>query len=144
MNVRKQHEQLYRRYKFDVSEIFAQSQPHGHEGKKGSQQFMQFFVTITSNFSFIIQTQQYSPLSKGYTKTADGKIVLRQVASVRTAARFKFSKLPKIIIPQLWLPFIRRGELEFVYMDKDIRVTKNKRGGMFVHFRPDFLAERLA
>jgi hypothetical protein len=26
-----------------------------------------------------------------------------------------------------------------VYLDKDLRITKGNRGGIFIHFRPEFL-----
>jgi hypothetical protein len=70
----------------------------------------------------------------------DGKIVLRRIACDIIAATFKFWWLPKISLP------LRRkgGYLDFIYMDKDIRVTKGNRGGLFVHFRPEFLEEQLS
>jgi len=82
---------------------------------------------------------KYSPLSQGYSKTADGKIVLRRIGCDIVDASFKFWKLPKVKLP------LRKkgGYLDFIYMDKDIRVTRGNRGGLFVHFRPEFLEEQL-
>ena len=83
--------------------------------------------------------EKYSPLSQGYSKTADGKIVLRRIGCDIVDASFKFWKLPKVKLP------LRKkgGYLDFIYMDKDIRVTRGNRGGLFVHFRPEFLEEQL-
>jgi hypothetical protein len=83
---------------------------------------------------------QYSPLSQAYSKTTDGKIVLRRIGCDIVGASFKFWKLPKLPLP------LRKkgGYLDFIYMDKDIRVTRGNRGGLFVHFRPAFLKEQLS
>jgi hypothetical protein len=50
-------------------------------------------------------------------------------------AYFKWWKLPGFPIP---VPK-RKGYLDVVYLDKDIRVTKGNRGGLFVHMRPAYL-----
>lgn len=78
---------------------------------------------------------QYSPVAKNFDKTSDGKIVLRRIACDITEATFKYRKFPK-----LKLPFLKKrgGYLDFLYMDDDIRVTKGNRGGIFVHFRPEY------
>lgn len=83
---------------------------------------------------------KYDPITEGYSKTVDGKIVLRRIACDIVKATFKFWKLPT-----LSLPFLRKkgGYLEFVYLDEDIRVTRGNRGGLFVHFRPEFLASKI-
>jgi hypothetical protein len=83
---------------------------------------------------------KYSPTSKAYSKTSDGKIVLRRLDCDIVKATFKWWKLPTIS-----LGFLKKkgGYLDFVYMDKDIRVTRGSRGGLFVHFRPDFLKAQL-
>ena len=83
---------------------------------------------------------KYEPQTTAYSKTTDGKIVLRRIGCDIIRAGFKVWKLPRI-----GLPFLRRkgGYLEFVYMDKDIRVTKGNRGGLFVHFRPEFLQQQM-
>jgi hypothetical protein len=79
-------------------------------------------------------------MSEGYSKTADGKIALRRIGCDIVGASWKFWRLPKIPLPLR----IKGGYLDFIYMDKDIRVTRGNRGGLFVHFRPDFLEEQLA
>ena len=83
---------------------------------------------------------QYTPLSKPYSKSSDGKIVLRRIGCDITNAYFKFWKLPGLALP------LKRkgGYLEFIYMDQDIRITRGNRGGLFVHFRPEFLEQQLA
>ena len=83
---------------------------------------------------------QYDPVTAGFSKTSSGKIVLRRISCDIVSAKFKFW-----FLPSLSLPFLRRkgGYLDFIYMDKDIRITKGNRGGLFVHFRPDFLNQQL-
>jgi hypothetical protein len=72
--------------------------------------------------------------------SANGKIVLRRIMCDIIDASIKFWKLPTIKIP------LRKkgGYLDFLYMDEHIRVTRGNRGGLFVHFRPEFLEEKLA
>jgi hypothetical protein len=87
-----------------------------------------------------LSTLQYDPLSTNYSKTASGKIVLRRIGCDIIEAYFKFWRLPG-----LPLPLKRKGGyLEFIYMDKDIRITRGNRGGLFVHFRPEYLEMQLA
>jgi hypothetical protein len=83
---------------------------------------------------------QYYPESTAYSKTSDGKIVLRRIGCDIIGAGFKVWRFPRLPLP------LRKkgGYLDFVYMDKDIRVTKGNFGGLFVHFRPEFLEEQLA
>ena len=54
-------------------------------------------------------------------------------------AFFKWWKLPGIPFP---LPK-NKGFLEVIYLDDDVRVTKGNRGGLFVHFRPEYLQKVL-
>lgn len=84
---------------------------------------------------------QYSPSSEAYSTTSDGKIVLRRIGCDIIKATFKFWKLPT-----LSLSFLTKkgGYLDFLYLDKDIRITRGNKGGLFVHVRPNFLAEQLA
>lgn len=91
--------------------------------------------------STYLEYEQYSPSTDAYSKTKDGKIVLRRIGCDIEKATFKFWKLPT-----LNLFFLKRkgGFLEFMYMDKDIRITRGNRGGLFVHFRPEFLEAQLA
>jgi len=78
---------------------------------------------------------KYTPVAKGFDKK-DGKIVLRRVAVDIVQATFKYWKLPT-----LSFPFLKRkgGYLDFLYLDNDIRVTRGNKGGLFIHFRPEFL-----
>ena len=84
---------------------------------------------------------KYSPSSEEYSKTSDGKIVLRRIGCDIIKATFKFWKLPTL---SLGILKKKGGHLDFVYLDRDIRITKGNRGGLFVHFRPEFLSEQLA
>ena len=83
--------------------------------------------------------RQYDPTTDAYSKTSDGKIVLRRIGCDIANAYFKFWRLPGLSLPLR----AKGGYLEFIYMDKDIRVTKGNRGGLFVHFRPEFLEAQL-
>lgn len=82
---------------------------------------------------------KYNPIAKGFDKK-DGKIVLRRIACDIESASFKYWKFPT-----LYLPFLKSkgGYLDFLYLDQDIRITKGNRGGLFVHFRPEFLEKVL-
>jgi len=79
-------------------------------------------------------------VSDGFSKSVDGKVVLRRISADIIGASWKFWFFPKIPLP------LRKkgGYLEFVYMDKDIRITRGNRGGLFVHFRPEFLESQLS
>lgn len=84
---------------------------------------------------------KYTPLSQGYSRSPIQKnIVLRRIGCDIIGASWKFWFFPKIPLPLR----VKGGYLEFVYMDKDIRITKGNRGGLFVHFRPDFMQQQLA
>jgi PAP_fibrillin len=108
------------------------------------------FDTKTMTFSgdaailkkgILSSTVQYAPLSQGYSLSPIKKsIVLRRIACDIVGASWKFWFLPRIPLPLT----VKGGYLEFVYMDKDIRITKGNRGGLFVHFRPDFLRQQLS
>jgi hypothetical protein len=65
---------------------------------------------------------------------------LRRIGCDIVKATFKFWKLPTVS-----LSFLKKkgGYLDFVYLDKDIRITRGNKGGLFVHFRSDFLADQL-
>lgn len=83
----------------------------------------------------VATTVRYTPTSDAFSTSADGKIVVRRIVCQIINAFFKWWKLPGIPFP---LPK-KKGFLEVVYLDEDIRVTKGNRGGFFVHFRPGFL-----
>lgn len=83
---------------------------------------------------------EYNPVAENHDTTADGKIVLRRISCDITDVNFKYWKLPKVTLPLKK----KGGYLDFLYLDDDIRVTKGNRGGLFVHFRPDFLERALS
>lgn len=83
---------------------------------------------------------KYDTSTDAFSKTADGKIILRRISCDIVGASFKYKWLPKIPLP------LRRkgGYLHFAYLDHEMRVTRGNRGGVFVHFRPEFLEKALA
>jgi len=84
---------------------------------------------------------KYNPVAENFDKSADGKnIVLRRIACDIIKVSFKFWRFPKVPLP------LKRkgGYLDFLYLDKDIRVTKGNRGSLFVHFRPEYLEKVLS
>mmetsp|Transcript_25028 Transcript_25028/g.28519 ORF Transcript_25028/g.28519 Transcript_25028/m.28519 type:complete len:105 (+) Transcript_25028:597-911(+) len=83
----------------------------------------------------LVANVKYNPVSSNYDTTHDGKIVIRRIACDIDGANFKYGRFPK-----LSLPFLKTkgGYLDFLYMDDDIRITKGNRGGLFVHFRPQY------
>mmetsp|Transcript_20250 Transcript_20250/g.22582 ORF Transcript_20250/g.22582 Transcript_20250/m.22582 type:complete len:192 (+) Transcript_20250:2-577(+) len=82
---------------------------------------------------------KYTPTSDSYSKSSEGKIVVRRILCQIINAFFKWWKLPGIPFP---LPK-NVGYLDIIYLDQDIRVSKGNRGGLFVHFRPDYLQQVL-
>lgn len=82
-------------------------------------------------------TVEYNPSSEGYEIGADGSIVLRRIGCDITKASFQYWKLPKLPLPLKK----KGGYLDVLYLDDDIRITRGNRGGLFVHFRPGFLAK---
>lgn len=82
---------------------------------------------------------KYDTSREGITRSADGEIVLRRITCDIVGASFKYWKLPKIPLPLR----AKGGSLDFLYLDQDMRVTRGNRGGLFVHFRPDFLEKVL-
>jgi len=80
---------------------------------------------------------KYNPVAKNFEKGSDGKIILRRISCDITDVTFKYWKLPTLPIPLK----TNQGYLDFLYLDDDIRVTRGNRGGLFVHFRPAFLAQ---
>lgn len=83
---------------------------------------------------------EYNPVADNFDTTSDGKIVLRRISCDITDVNFKYWKLPKVTLP------LKKsgGYLDFLYLDEDIRVTVGNRGGLFVHFRPEFLDKALS
>jgi hypothetical protein len=69
----------------------------------------------------------------------DGKIVLRRIIVKLVNAFIKIWKLPGLPIP---VPR-KKGYLDVIYLDDDLRVTKGNRGGLFVHMRPSYLEKVL-
>lgn len=78
---------------------------------------------------------EYNPVADNHVRTEDGKIVLRRISCDITDVNFKYWKLPKVTLP------LKKsgGYLDFLYLDEDLRITRGNRGGLFVHFRPEFL-----
>jgi hypothetical protein len=66
------------------------------------------------------------------------KIILRRIAYQIVDVKWKFWKLPRVS-----LPLRRSGYLDFVYLDNDMRITRGNRGGLSVHFRPEYLSQAL-
>jgi hypothetical protein len=83
---------------------------------------------------------KYETSSEAFSLSSNGKIVLRRIVCTIVNAFFKWWKLPGIPFP---LPK-RKGYLDVIYLDDDIRVTKGNRGGLFVHFRPSYLDKVMA
>jgi len=82
-------------------------------------------------------TVEYNPTNEAYEIGADGSIVLRRISCDITSASFKYWKLPKLPLPLKK----KGGYLDVLYLDDDMRITRGNRGGLFVHFRPDFLSK---
>lgn len=85
-------------------------------------------------------TVRYNPSTDAFSKSADGKILLRRITCDIVGCNWKFWKLPKLPLPLR----ATGGYLHFAYLDDEIRVTRGNRGGLFVHFRPTFLEKVLA
>lgn len=95
-----------------------------------------YFCTI---FCYALH-HQYDPSSEAFSLTSDGKIVLRRIVCRIINAYLKWWKLPGLPFPTPK----RQGYLDVIYLDKDIRVTKGNRGGLFVHMRPAYLEKVLS
>jgi len=86
-------------------------------------------------------TVQYNPMAENFEIGPDGKIVLRRISAEISSVSFKYKNLPKVpLLPKI----IRGGHLDFVYLDDDIRITKGNKGGLFVHFRPEFFEKTMS
>jgi len=90
-------------------------------------------------FGKVETSVKYTPTSDSFSKSSNGKIVVRRIVCQIMNAFFKWWKLPGIPFP---LPK-KVGFLDIIYLDNDIRVTKGNRGGLFVHFRPEYLKKVL-
>jgi hypothetical protein len=92
-------------------------------------------VKLFKGLGVLKSTVQYMPVAVNYSKTKENKIVLRRISCDIAGASWKFWKLPT-----LPLPLEKKGGfLDFVYMDKNIRITTGNRGGLFVHARPEIV-----
>ncbi|MFN9982845.1 MAG: PAP/fibrillin family protein, partial [bacterium] len=80
----------------------------------------------------------YVPVPEGFTKGADGSIVLRRIMCDIISASFKYGKFPTLPLPLR----AKGGYLDFLYLDQDMRITRGNRGGLFIHFRPEFLDQQ--
>mmetsp|Transcript_1662 Transcript_1662/g.2024 ORF Transcript_1662/g.2024 Transcript_1662/m.2024 type:complete len:292 (-) Transcript_1662:242-1117(-) len=104
------------------------------------------FIVKAMQFENIVKTPRgngslkavvkYKPLAKGFDKSPNGKIILRRIACDIESATFKYWKFPTVSFP-----FLKKkgGYLDFLYLDNDIRITKGNRGGLFVHFTPEYM-----
>lgn len=81
-------------------------------------------------------TVKYNPIAANFDKTPGGSIVLRRVSCDIIDAFFKYRRIPKISFP-----FFKKkgGYLDFLFLDKDMRITRGNQGGLFVHLRPEYL-----
>lgn len=98
----------------------------------GQVQLAKGFLTVTSTVQYMPSTQPYD--------IVNGKIVLRRIGCDIIRAGIK----PKLL-PRIGLPFLKRkgGYLDFVYLDRDWRITRGNRGGLFIHARPEFARQFL-
>jgi hypothetical protein len=91
-------------------------------------------VKLAKGLLTVSSTVQYMPSTQPYD-IVNGKIVLRRIGCdiIRAGIRPKF-------LPRIGLPFLRRkgGYLDFIYLDRDLRITRGNRGGLFIHARPEF------
>jgi hypothetical protein len=83
---------------------------------------------------------KYVPVPDNFSKSIDGKIVLRRISCDIVQASWKYWKLPTIPLPLKK----KGGYLDFLYLDNDIRVTRGNNGGLFVHFRPKYLQKLMS
>jgi len=113
------------------------------KGEKGGLSYSNFDIdnlTFNGNIKLIFgqgdlqSTVAYKPVSDNYDMI-NGKLVLRRISADIVNASWKFWKLPRVKLPLR----AKDGYLDFLYMDDDMRITRGNRGGLFIHFRPDFL-----
>lgn len=102
-------------------------------------------VKLLKGLGLVSSTVQYRPVADNFDRTTVGGgqpgIVLRRISCDIVDASVKIWKLPK-----LSLRFLRKkgGYLDFVYLDRDLRVTTGNRGGVFIHARPSFVTTMLS
>jgi len=84
--------------------------------------------------SEVRSTVKYTPVGEGHSMLGKS-IVLRRIMCDIVGANLKIWRFPRVPVPLR----SKGGYLDFIYMDEDIRITKGNRGGLFVHFRPEFL-----
>ena len=103
--------------------------------------FFRFLRVLASLHLFVclfVCLLQYVPVPEGFTKGADGSIVLRRIMCDIISASFKYGKFPTLPLPLR----AKGGYLDFLYLDQDMRITRGNRGGLFIHFRPEFLDQQ--
>lgn len=115
-----------------------EKQPDANSLNRYNVRKREFYGAVQLFFRRILieSTVRYTPVKDAFQSLpSTGKIVLRRIMCDIIDASVKIWKFPRIPLP------LRRkgGYLDFIYMDQDIRVTKGNRGGIFVHFRPEFL-----
>lgn len=105
----------------------------------GSMTFKNLATTPRGN-GLLDATVAYRPQSAAFETAPRGGIVLRRIGCDIVGAGFKYGRLPRIPLPIR----AKGGYLDVLYLDEDMRITRGNRGGLFVHFRPDFAEEVLA
>lgn len=101
---------------------------------------MEFYGTVKLlKYGQLSSTVKYRPVADGF-EGGRSSIVLRRIACDIVGAGWKFGRLPRLPIPLKK----KGGYLDFIFLDKDLRVTRGNRGGFFVHARPETLKELLA
>jgi hypothetical protein len=113
-----------------------------------SSPFPLFFLVFTPlhvqpiNPNSMYNTSQYNPVTAGFDTTESSKIVLRRIKYTKERTSVKLWNLPPIPVP-LFFSSKKGGHYDFVYLDKDICVTRSNLGSIYIHFRPKFLQQQL-
>jgi hypothetical protein len=94
-------------------------------------------VSLLRGWIKLVATVKYMPLAENFDVIKRGTIVLRRIACDIVGGYLKVWKLPGLPLPLR----VKGGYLDFLYLDKDLRVTRGNRGGLFVHVRPETLRE---
>lgn len=97
-------------------------------------------VKLLKGLLTVSSTVKYSPLAEN-ADTVNGKVVLRRIKCDIVKAGIKAKFLPRLGLPFLRTKKGKSGSLDFVYLDRDLRITRGNRGGLFVHARPEVAME---
>jgi hypothetical protein len=122
------------------------SQSHPVSGAHDSSPFPLFFLVSTTRptnqRNSLYNISQYNPVAAGFDTTETSRIVLRRIKYTKERTSVKLWNLPPIPVP-LFLSSKKGGHYDFVYLDKDICVTRSNLGSIYIHFRPKFLQQQL-